>query len=70
LNLKFYNAVKNILENQISPFVSRSQPVAAKQGTNIGMTTGDMLHTFPNSLQQVPVVLPKKKKKIKQKKTS
>jgi len=63
--------IKHILESlgTISPFVSRSQPVNAASGTNQGMTDGDMLNTFPSSLKSIKVDLPKKKKRIKQRKT-
>lgn len=56
-------------ENFISPFVQRTMPQdAINKGPDMGMTNGDINNTFPSSLKTFPVMLPKKKKKIKKKK--
>jgi hypothetical protein len=59
---------KSFFEAKISPFVARTQQTAASSGTNIGMTSGDLLNTFPSSMKQVSITLPKKKKIKQQKK--
>ena len=59
---------KSFFEAKISPFVARTQQTAATPGTNIGMTSGDLLNTFPSSIKQVSITLPKKKKIKLQKK--
>jgi hypothetical protein len=52
----------------ISPFVSRNmQQAANNMGPDQGMTSGDLLNSFPSSLKSVPINLPTKKKKIKKK---
>jgi len=52
----------------VSPFVSRSMPQASSNlGPDQGMTSGDLMNTFPSSLKSVTVNLPEKKKKIKKK---
>jgi len=59
---------KSFFEAKISPFVARTQQTAASPSTNIGMTSGDLLNTFPSSMKQVSIALPKKKKIKLQKK--
>lgn len=52
----------------VSPFVSRNMPQASNNmGPDQGMTSGDLMNTFPSSLKSVNVNLPTKKKKIKKK---
>ena len=63
MNLNFYKIIQQILENNISPFVSRSQPVDAQSGTNIGMTQGDINNTFPLTIKKINFT-----KKVKRKK--
>jgi hypothetical protein len=59
---------KSFFEAKISPFVARTQQTAASPSTNIGMTSGDLLNTFPSSIKQITITLPKKKKIKLQKK--
>jgi len=59
---------RSFFEAKISPFVARTQQIAASPSTNIGMTSGDLLNTFPSSIKQVSIILPKKKKIKLQKK--
>jgi len=52
----------------VSPFVSRNMPQASSNmGPDQGMTSGDLLNTFPSSMKSIAVNLPTKKKKIKKK---
>lgn len=71
--MKFDDLVKYILEDFVSPFVSRSQNVAAVGGQSGGDTRGAQELTFPNQetgLMPIPTELfpkLKKDKKIKKK---
>ena len=52
----------------VSPFVSRNMSQASSNmGPDQGMTSGDLMNTFPSSLKSINVNLPTKKKKIKKK---
>ena len=52
----------------VSPFVSRNMPQDYNNmGPDQGMTSGDLMNTFPSSLKSINVNLPTKKKKIKKK---
>ncbi|NBW57283.1 hypothetical protein EB118_20115 [bacterium] len=56
-------------EEFISPFVQRTMSQnAINAGPDTGMTSGDINNTFPSSVKTTPIILPKKKKKIKKKK--